>query len=318
MSAAFAIAHVSDFHFGRMFRATKTRYWRKRLGVSEHSFALAVGMSNALGALNAEFDGNVLVAITGDQTTSANPAAFEVVANYINREIMISADTATGLNLRGQGCVVPGNHDMFMRSLLTTQDRSRVYGEYLPTVFPAVGFWPSPLGCVTVFSLDSNRLAGLNFLNSKNLMRMGEVGEQQRGVLSAMRGTLRARTRPDLPANYDYEKSFKVVLLHHHLARKDGRVALSQLRDATQVIQLFEQMGIDLVLCGHEHEPYEVAGLGRFAFSCAGSATKEDERANSFKVYRFEAFDRIYMDLYLASTVGGIYTFLKQPEVRLI
>lgn len=74
-------------------------------------------------------------------------------------------------------------------------------------------------------------------------------------MLLARHGSLRARTWPDLPDDYDYDASFKIVLLHHHLARKDGRVAVSHLRDATQLIQLFDQMRIDLVLCGHEHVP---------------------------------------------------------------
>jgi hypothetical protein len=51
--------------------------------------------------------------------------------------------------------------------------------------------------------------------------------------------------------------------------------------------------------------------------SCAGSATKEDEAVNSFKVYYFASFDTIYMQEFRASSAAGIYSFVPSTAILL-
>jgi len=178
------------------------------------------------------------------------------------------------------------------------------------------------LGYVTIFGLDSNRVSGFDFLNVRNLNRHGEIGNTQRGTLLALQETLRTHGDQAIPADYDYDASFKIALLHHHLTKPDGQPAASQLLDAINVVDLLSDMRImriDIALCGHELHPLGTrAGAQRpFQFSCAGSATKQDERINSFKVYYVESFARIAMEVYSASTKGGIYTFVRGPKVDL-
>jgi 3',5'-cyclic AMP phosphodiesterase CpdA len=161
---------------------------------------------------------------------------------------------------------------------------------------------------------------GFDVFNFRNLNRHGEVGEFQRGSLLAMQTELKRRVDPDFP-DYRYDESFKLVLMHHHLFSEDGRVASTHIRDAGQTIDLFNAMNIDLVLCGHEHFPFARNSnpFCRFRFSCAGSATKQDEQVNSFKVYHMYAFNNIEMETFWASSRGDILTYRPQkPRVLLV
>lgn len=321
-AAGCAIVHLSDLHFGRSLKTTRSSRWRRALGISEHAYSLAVSVAGAVRDLQTRFPDRLTVVVTGDLTTSANAAAFEVVANYLNAEICVGPGVYVGLNLRGGAHVIPGNHDAFLRSLLGSRDRSEVYAEYFPVRFPDVAIWPTPLGHVTFLSLNSNRVTGYDVLNFRNLVRQGEVGQRQLGTLRALADALRARQYPGLPPGYDYARSFKVVLMHHHLVREEqppGETAVSELRDAPEVIDALTQLEVDLVLCGHEHHPYhrELGGGRPLRFSCAGSATRNDEMINSFKVYYLEDFGRVLMEEHVATSLGRVYRFSAGAAVLL-
>ncbi len=316
---SFAILHISDMHFGKQFKAESSGFLRRKLGISEHSYALCVSLCDEVDKLRRAYPGRLMVAVTGDQTTSANAAANEVIANFLNGKHFVSPGVQVGLELNETGHIVPGNHDKFLSNPFTERDRSEVYGEYFPTTFPSWKVWQHTAGFVTVFGLDSNQVSGFNPFNFRNLNRHGEVGERQRGSLLALQTKLRKAVSAEVPVDYDYDESYKVVLLHHHLVRSDARTSNSQLLDHAQLVDLFSKMSIDLVLCGHEHLPFD-AKLGtsrRFQFSCAGSTTKQDERFNTFKVYHLDAARRIEMEVYRASTVAGIVTFSKDSKVPL-
>jgi len=225
----------------------------------------------------------------------------------------VSRTNKVGLELGGGGHTIPGNHDMFLRSVFGTPNRSAVYAEYFDSVFPTHHIWSTPIGYVTLLKLDSNRVSGFNFLNLRNLSFQGEVGSRQLGELQAL--VARLQTQPPFP-DYDYDSSLKVVLIHHHLVDNNGSAkSTSALIDAVEVTDVLSALKVDLVLCGHEHEPYmrKIGSRKSFFFSCAGSACKEDERINSFKVYCVERFDRIFMKEYTASTAGRLYAFTAPP-----
>lgn len=316
----FAILHISDLHFGKMMKTASSGLVRRMLGISEHSYELCVSLCDEVDLLRRTYPNNLMVAVTGDQTTSANAAANGVVANFLNGKHFISQGIQVGLQLNETGHLVPGNHDKFLSTPFTQRSRAEVYGEYFPSTFPSWKIWEFPTGFVTVFGLDSNQVSGFNPLNFRNLNRHGEVGEKQRGDLLALQGRLRRATASDVPAGYNYEDSYKVVLLHHHLVRPDRPVANTRLLDHAQLVELFSKMNIDLVLCGHEHVPFHamVGTTKPFRFSCAGSTTKQDERFNTFKVYHVDTKRSVEMDVYRASSAGGLFTFLKEPRVPLL
>jgi 3',5'-cyclic AMP phosphodiesterase CpdA len=145
----YALVHLSDFHFGRFLKNTTSGFIRKIFGVSEHSYSLAVSLCDEFRRLHARFANNLSVVVTGDLTTSANIAAFSVVANYVKHNIYAAPGQLVGLNLGESVHILPGNHDIFLKSIWGIRNRADVYKEY----FPAQRFsiCNTPLGYV-VFS----------------------------------------------------------------------------------------------------------------------------------------------------------------------
>jgi 3',5'-cyclic AMP phosphodiesterase CpdA len=313
----FAILHISDMHFGRRLKSAESGFGRRMLGISEHSYPLCVSLSNEVMKLRKKYGTALIVAVTGDQTTSSNAAAHEVAANFLKGRCYVSSRVQVGLNLQEDGHIVPGNHDMFLTSPLTQRSRREVYAHYFPSNFPTWTVCAHGSGFATVFCLDSNLVSGFNPFNFRNLNKHGEVGVRQRSDLLVLREYLSAATTPTVPAGYNYDDSFKVVLLHHHLVKLKNGKGGSQLKDHKDLIQVLENMGIDLVLCGHEHVPFhqKVGNLKPFSFSCAGSTTQQNVLLNSFKVYHVDpGANSIEMELFTASDIGGLLTFVAQPK----
>lgn len=313
----FAILHISDMHFGRQLQSVNSGLGRLKLGISEHSYPLCVSLNNEVQKLRRKYSNDLIVAVTGDQTTSSNASAHSVVANFLNGTQYVSERVQIGLNLKNKGHIVPGNHDMFLTNPLTQRSRREVYAQYFTSTFPTWKVVAYGTDFATIFCLDSNLVSGFNPFNFRNLNRDGEVGEHQRSALYALKEYLSAATAPEVPAAYNYDDSFKVVLLHHHLVKPARGNSGSQLRDHLELVQILEAMDIDLVLCGHEHVPFhqKIGKSNQISFSCAGSATQQNVLLNSFKVYHVDPTAKsIEMEVFSASTVGGLLTFVAQPK----
>jgi 3',5'-cyclic AMP phosphodiesterase CpdA len=311
----FAIVHLSDLHFGRFFENTKSKWLRKLSGTSEHNYNLSVSICTKINELHMSLQGNLDVVVTGDLTTSAHPAAFGVVATYVNGAHYISPYDKIGLNLGAGAKVIPGNHDMFIKSIFGMRSRSDVYEKYFPKGFPDFKIQKTSLGYIVFFYLDSNRVGGFNPYNLFNTLGKGEIGATQRGDLLALETVLRKKEGPrEIPNDFDYDASLKVILMHHHIRLPDDpprKTTILELKDACEVLEVFEQLRIHMILCGHQHHPYHgVVGRTReIMFSCSGTATKMDEDVNSFKVYYFEDFRNAYMQEYQSKSEAWIYRF---------
>ena len=91
-------------------------------------------------------------------------------------------------------------------------------------------------------------------------------------ISSAMRAAIASFFPPRAGA-------FKVLVLHHHLARLGALGRHDVSRKASATLTLAQTVGVDLVLCGHLHishvEAVETAGQGsrRVVIASAGTAT---------------------------------------------
>jgi hypothetical protein len=150
---------------------------------------------------------------------------------------------------------------------------------------------------ITIFTIDTNRVVGFNPFNFLNVLGRGKVGNQQIGEIQALHNNLRNGTFHDIPQDFDYAKSLKIALMHHHLelpSNIPGSIEqeLLKLEDAPSVLNLLLEMRVHMVLCGHEHFPYQIPQLQSpscanhsLFLSCAGSPTQIGNKRNSFFSY---------------------------------
>jgi hypothetical protein len=141
--------------------------------------------------------------------------------------------------------------------------------------------------------------------------------------LRNIKASLEKRQIPNLPTDFDYRTSFKIALMHHHISlpyKQPPEIHFFKLKDADNVIKVFGEIGIDMILCGHQHHPYHGSvayNMRSMRFSCAGSTTKFDESVNSFKVYSFKSFSNISMEEYWVIPDAGLYRFTPSPPISL-
>lgn len=287
---------------------------------------------------------NLLVVVTGDITTAAEPPAYEQVNNYLRDYPFISYKLRTGLELeRNNGdnlFVVPGNHDMWLYGGWFTKwkrysNRREIYMKYFPQNLPhAYPLFINGIS-VTIYAIDTNCVKGFNPLNFKNVLGKGEVSKEQITAIYALHNNL-LRNEYKVPKDFDYRSSLKIAIMHHHLALpKENPDNIEQkllkLSDAQNVLNLLSQVGVHMVLCGHQHFPYQIPDLKasdeseRSIFlSCAGSASQMDSGINSFSVYEIKRNDAKTLQLrvlvYSCSSKNEDYDFKKSepwPDIRI-
>ena len=335
------VLHLSDLHFGpylqNVGRTGELSYF-----ASPHSYSLLLGLEDRVTKILREHAAHTIVAVTGDLTTAAEPPAYEIVNNYLRDNPYVSDISRVGLKLESIGdrlFFVPGNHDTWLYGDWFTKwkgkkNRKDEYLKYfthrLPRVYPLIINGIS----ITIYCVDSNQIRShYNPFNFKNVLGIGEVSDEQRTELQAFHLGLQNGTLNKLPDHYDYETSLKIAIMHHHLALPDGTPAgreqkLLVLKDSERVIDLFCDIGISIVLCGHQHFPYEKPNIrsrgnqsNSILLLCAGSATQIDCDVNSFCVYgikqngnrtynlnlsRFEAHGKQY-DYYFKETYAKTF-----------
>jgi 3',5'-cyclic AMP phosphodiesterase CpdA len=305
------ICHVSDLHFGPFLQGV-SRIGEWSSIAAPHDYYMLNGMEAALGRIltDDKYNDRLIVAVTGDMTTAAEPPAYESVNNYIRDNPFVASDHRIGLRLSEKLTriyFVPGNHDMWLYGSLLTRwknnpDRRdqycRYFPERLPNAYPLVVNGLS----ITIFTLDTNRVTKVNWFNFKNVLGRGEVGKAQIADLNMLDNELTTK-KSKVPEGFDYEGSLKIALMHHHLALPanipdDLEQKFLQLEDAELVTNALCNIGIDLVLCGHQHFPYQIPELTsssqtghKIFLSCAGSATQLQCACNSFTTYEIRKRD---------------------------
>ncbi len=209
------ILHISDLHFG----------WP---AIPEQADAV-----EAL-AQSERFD---VVAISGDLAQRARAGEFQRAAVFL-RDLQ---RPAPGLDPPAL-IVVPGNHDVaWWFAPLGVGERSKLYAKYRryisqdlePVVrVPGATF----VGLNTAAGIDWNTLTW----NPRDLSITGALRSEQ-----LSRAADRFRTAPTGDA--------KVVVMHHNPMRGElsQRVGLVRSR---QAIAAFEEMAVEVILCGHDHQ----------------------------------------------------------------
>lgn len=300
-----AILHLSDLHFGPYLQGV-TRIGEWSTFAAPHTFNLLQGMEIEVLKILQNHREHLIIAVTGDMTTAAEPPAYEAVNNYLRDKPFVSSWMRVGFELqqmKERMFVVPGNHDVWLYGNWFTrwkryENRREQYLKYFPEQLPNV--YPLLINgvSVTIYTIDTNRVTGFNPVNFTNVLGKGEVGKEQEAEIQTLHNNLLNGTFPKIPKDFNYASSLKIALMHHHLALpsnvpRDMEQKLLELKDAQSVLNLLCDIGVRTVLCGHQHFPYQIPRLqsstnpGRSVFlSCAGSATQIDNDRNSFYIYK--------------------------------
>jgi len=335
------IYHLSDLHFGPYLEGVSGEgEWSSFF--APHSFLLLQGMEIALEFWNVikNDKDRLMVAVTGDLTTTAEPPAYHNANNYLRDHPFVSTKLQVGLRLQeitDRIFFVPGNHDIWFYGNWFTRwkrfsDRRKLYmkyfGETIPNVYPLLINGIS----VTVFTIDTNRVEKFNFINFKNVLGKGEVGKAQIADIQTLHLNLLHDTSIDVPSGYDYPSSLKIALMHHHLSvpkdvPRDTQESILELKDTDPVLNLLSEIGVQLVLCGHQHFPYHIPNLRSSKYSnkpillsCAGSATQMGNEKNSFSKYEIIKKESEYvlrLRVYESNYKSGDYFFKNTVDTTL-
>ena len=298
------ILHLSDFHFGPYLQGvSKIGEWASI--AAPHSFNLVRGMEVKVLDIFHRYGNRLFIVVTGDLTTAAEPPAYEAVNNYLRDNPFVSSSVRVGLELqkiRDRLYVVPGNHDIWLygswfsrwkKYTNRREEYQKYFPEHLPYVYPLVINGTS----ITIFTIDTNRLKSFNPFNFYNVLGRGEVGKEQLAEIQALHTSLVDGTFQGIPEGFDYASSLRIALMHHHLELPSHvpdslQQELLKLNDAPAVLNVLSDIGIRMVLCGHQHFPYQIKNLHTpnntpkpIFLSCAGSATQIGCTVNSFTVY---------------------------------
>jgi len=244
-----------------------------------------------------QFDRKLLVVVTGDITAAGERPSYEAAATWLWGRTYMRGMPGFGLDLYHRGIevfAVPGNHDIWLKKSSRTLFH-QFFSHDIPGAFPLhLGGTP-----VVIYTLDSNRLQRsdpYNFLNLRNVLGAGRIGRDQLCELMSLHHYLAMGNSKGLGSDFDFRGSLKIALMHHHLALPGSKPEgleerLSILIDAKRVQSCLSEIGVHLVLCGHQHYPYSISleekrsERGPIMLSCAGTSSQVDALKNSFCVY---------------------------------
>ena len=159
-----------------------------------------------------------LVALSGDLTQRAKPVQFRQARDWVDR---IDAPTVT----------VPGNHDVPMYRFW--ERFLRPFGAYRDNF---AGELEPLYRDDELLAVGVNTAYGWTFTGGRiRLSRLLELAE----LIAAAP-----------------EHLFKVVIAHHHLIPSPNFGTQRVLINAFEAVDLFSEVGVDLVLSGHHHQAY--------------------------------------------------------------
>ncbi len=222
---------------------------------------------NALHAVLHELNPD-LVAVSGDLTQRARPSQFEAAQLFL-------------ASLPGRLLVVPGNHDVPLFNL------------------PARMFWPYR---------NYERAFGEPQAAAVNADLVSLIGVDSTRRWRHKEGWLGRRGDRSIPSRLPRRALGSVLgmVTHHPLLRNTELAGLTPERGVRRTVQRLHRLGVDFVLCGHDHEArahwFELAGTqdpasepqvrsihGILQIS-AGTATSRRVRGepNSFNLLRLQ------------------------------
>lgn len=172
-----------------------------------------------------------VVAISGDLTQRARAGEFQRAAAFIRDAAKVS-----------RVITIPGNHDVaWWRAPLGLGNKSKVYENYrkfIDTNLEPVLHVPG----VTLVGINTARGVTRRTL-TWNLRDISIIGDIKKAQLDLARAIFEKAPAGD---------AFGIVM-HHNPVRGElsGRHGL---KNTHRILGLFAEMGVDLVLCGHDHQ----------------------------------------------------------------
>ncbi|MCC7051694.1 MAG: metallophosphoesterase [Gemmatimonadaceae bacterium] len=172
-----------------------------------------------------------VVAVSGDVSQRSRSGEFQRAQAFLRDARKVS-----------ETIVVPGNHDVaWWNAPLGLGDTEALYADFRRYISPEIE---------PVLDVAGARLCGLNTSHgitrrtlTWNMRDLSVMGDVTRTQLERLRGRFEAA-----PAD-----AARVVVMHHNPVRGE----LSQrhgLKQTKKVLGAFAEMGVDLVLCGHDHQ----------------------------------------------------------------
>jgi 3',5'-cyclic AMP phosphodiesterase CpdA len=172
-----------------------------------------------------------VVAISGDLSQRNRAGEFQRAAVFLRDTQRVS-----------KTIVVPGNHDVaWWQAPLGIGRRGKIYENYRKYVSTELE---------PVLSVDGVTLAGLNTSHGVtrrtltwNLRDISILGDVTRAQLTRLREVFNTSPQGDA----------RVVVMHHNpvkgeLSKRHG------LKRTKKILGAFAEMGVDVVLCGHDHQ----------------------------------------------------------------
>ena len=218
-----------------------------------------------------------VVAISGDVSQRARFGEFQRAHAFIRDARRVSAVVC-----------VPGNHDVaWWEAPLGVRDSKRMYEGYLRFVSPELE---------PVLEVPGMTIVGLNTSHgitartlTWNMRDLSVIGDLRPSQIEHARRRLEAAPEDDA----------KVILMHHNPVKGE----LSQrhgLKHTRRILGAFADMGVDLVLCGHDHQEaiHQIEHTRRGTIvSTAGTVSNRSRggRPSSLNVITIDA-DRIEVD----------------------
>jgi 3',5'-cyclic AMP phosphodiesterase CpdA len=240
---AFRLAHFTDIHLSespwrvpwRALLSKRLVGWLNLALLGRHAHLrdgaeVTAALIRDLEALRPDH-----VLFTGDATALALPSEFEGARRAL-----------APLIERGRVTGIPGNHDLYVRSVLRDGLYERLLGAWERSD------WPAPPPIVRLLG-DEVALLVLKDARPTPLHdSTGLVGEEQLRKLAAILRDQRLSKRT------------RILALHYGPRRADGRPdrRLHALRDADRLLAVAAAGGVDLVVHGHLHDRF-VLGRGQ-------------------------------------------------------
>jgi len=172
-----------------------------------------------------------VVAISGDVSQRARPGEFQRARSFIKHAEEVS-----------RTIVVPGNHDVaWWRAPLGFGDESAIHANFRAYVNPEVEPVLRVPGAVFIGLNTSHGVTARTL--TWNLRDISIIGDLRQEQLERVR-TVCAETPPG---------DARVIVMHHNPVKGE----LSQrhgLKRTKKILGAFAEAGIELVLCGHDHQ----------------------------------------------------------------
>lgn len=172
-----------------------------------------------------------VVAISGDVTQRARSGEFQRAREFIKKAEKVS-----------QTIVVPGNHDVaWWLAPLGVGDRMRMFEKYRAYISPDLEPVLRIAGA-TIVGLNTSHGVSVHTL-TWNVRDISIIGHLSRAQIE------RARAEFDTSRAGDA----RIIVMHHNPVKGE----LSQrhgLKRTQRILGAFAEAGVDLVLCGHDHQ----------------------------------------------------------------